>query len=109
MSSNTYTKDSAVKFPQDLEKWPKGMLTKAILNICNAVIEIDGGWEWLATENPPENKGYMFWKHDFITKIGNDETVKNEGHSGASFGQSMRCAQYIAKNGFDKWTEQCKE
>lgn len=77
MSSNTYTKDSAVKFPQDLEEWPKSMLKNAILNICNAAIEIDGAWEWLATENPPENKGYMFWNHHFITEINKDNKVAN--------------------------------
>ena len=109
MSSYTYTKDSSVKFPQDLKEWPKGMLTEAILNICNAVIKIDGGWEWLATENPPENTGYTYWDHPFLKKINNDNEVNSDGHSGASFGQSMRCAQYIAKHGFDKWTEQSKE
>lgn len=104
-----YTKDSAQKFPQNLEEWPKNKQNGFILNICNAVIEIHGGWEWLGTENPPEDEGYMFWNHLNIKTIKNDKEVYADPHSGFTWECSMRNAQYIAKYGFDKWTEECNK
>ena len=94
-----------------MEEWPpihNNHIKGCILNICNAATE-HKLWEWLGTENPPEDKGYVFWDHPNIKIIENDKEVYSDAHSGATCGCSMRNAQYIAKYGFDKWTKKCNE
>ena len=106
-----YTKNSPQKFPQNLEEWPPIMQNKQngwILHICNAATE-NKLWEWLGTENPPEDEGYIFWEDPNIKRIENDKEVYTDAHSGFSWGCSMRNAKYIAKYGFDKWTEECNK
>jgi len=56
-------------------------------------------WDWIKTESPPENKGYMFWEHPNISRISSH--MDSIGHSGASFGSTMRTMELIAKNGWD--------
>jgi hypothetical protein len=62
-------------------------------------------WDWMKTYEPEEGKGFIFSNHDNITKIGN--TMKT-GHSGASYGWTMRSLESIAKNGWDKFVENWK-
>ena len=63
-------------------------------------------WKWFRDESPPENQGYMWWGHENIHKISNG--LKDNPHSGATFGWCMRQMQYIAKNGFTKWNTPAK-
>jgi hypothetical protein len=53
-------------------------------------------WNWLAQDEPPKDKGYMFWGHENIDKI--SKLVENQHHSGASFAFYLRNMQYWAKN-----------
>lgn len=57
-------------------------------------------WDWFQTD-PPDNKGYMFWKHPNIDSISNG--LQNNHHSGATFSHCMRIMQAIAEQGFDNW------
>ena len=68
------------------------MLTDAY----NAITQC-GLWDWIATYEPSENKGFMFSKHPNLTRI--DEAMKYSGHSGASYGWTMRVMQRIAMSG----------
>ena len=58
-------------------------------------------WDWFKNEDPPEDRGYMYWGHENIGKI--SKGLPSNPHSGATFGYAMRCMQAIAKQGFDHW------
>ena len=58
-------------------------------------------WDWFRNETPPENTGYTYWSHENVNKISNG--LKDDRHSGATFGYAMICMQYIAENGFESW------
>ena len=62
-------------------------------------------WDFLSTFEPEEGKGFMFTQSDEINKIGKkmEELPNPPGHSGSSFGFTMRHLQFIAKNGIDKY------
>jgi len=62
-------------------------------------------WDFLSTFEPEEGKGFMFTQSDEINKIGKkmEELPNSPGHSGSSFGFTMRHLQFIAKNGIDKY------
>ena len=62
-----------------------------------------GLWDWFKTENPPGDSGYMFWGHPNVNKISNG--LKDNQHSGATFGYCMRQMQAIAKQGFETWNK----
>ena len=73
--------------------------------LCKALAVIDKtDLEFLSTYSPPANKGFMFTKDedkpaklkDIEKRVGN-----SDGHSGASFGWTMRALESIAKNGWD--------
>jgi hypothetical protein len=68
-----------------------------------SIESVKGGWEFMASDDPGDG-GYMFGrsKNDAIrqeidTAIGKNDTC---GHSGASYGMTMRSMQYLAKNGW---------
>ncbi len=58
-----------------------------------------GLWDWLRDYTPEENKGFMFSQHPNLDKI--NAAMKYGGHSGSSYGWTMRQMEYIAKHG---WT-----
>tara|TARA_Y100000591_G_scaffold225479_1_gene196607 strand:+ start:11253 stop:11552 length:300 start_codon:yes stop_codon:yes gene_type:complete len=58
-------------------------------------------WDWFKNEDPPEDRGYMYWGHENIDKI--SKGLPSNPHSGATFGYAMRCMQAIAKQGFNHW------
>ena len=58
-------------------------------------------WNWFKNESPPQGEGYQFWDHENINKVSGG--LKNNNHSGATFGYCMRQMQFIAKNGFETW------
>ena len=55
-----------------------------------------GAWDWLTTF---DEESFMFSNHPLISTI--TEKMEYKGHSGASFGMTMRVMEYIAKNGWD--------
>jgi hypothetical protein len=57
-------------------------------------------WDWMKTFVPEEGKGFMFSNHENITKIGN---AMKTGHSGSSFGWTMRNLEAIAKDGWNEY------
>ena len=56
-------------------------------------------WEWLKTYSPEEGRGFMFSSHPNLDRINNEMTYT--GHSGASYGWTMRVIENIAKKGWD--------
>lgn len=73
----------------------------------DAISDVDGGWEFMKNyytlsfmmEDPPEK----------LIEINNNILRLYDGHSGVSYGYTMRNMEFIAKNGLDKFrTEYCK-
>jgi hypothetical protein len=62
-------------------------------------------WLYLRNNPPSENTGYMFSDNTMFTEIMNNMQV---GHSGASYGWTMRNLQYIATHGLDSYIAEFK-
>lgn len=56
-------------------------------------------WTWLKDYEPEDGKGFMFGNHPNLDKINNAMTYG--GHSGSSYGWTMRCMESIAKDGWE--------
>lgn len=60
-------------------------------------------WEYMAKPTTPGKDGFMFCTDP---ELGNINTkMRYGGHSGSSFGWTMRQVEYIAKNGFDAYVD----
>ncbi len=57
-------------------------------------------WKFLRDYSPPEGQGFMFCDNEIVSKIG---TYMESGHSGTTFGWTMRNLEFIAKNGLDRY------
>lgn len=96
--------------PQPLEHMPKpgdfswmkapSGVVSMLEDGYKAVDQVPSAWEWLRTESPPADKGYMFWGDPMLDAIGKNMKI---GHSGASFAITMRALQSIATMGWAKW------
>lgn len=59
---------------------------------------------WDFIKKDPGEGGFMFSNAPEITQISNKiEQFGYTGHSGASFGHTMRAMQYIGNHGYDKF------
>jgi len=76
------------------EKFDADMLQDA----DNAITEC-GLWNWLTEYTPEDGKGFMFSSHPNLDRINN--AMKYSGHSGSSYGWTMRQMEYIAKHGWE--------
>jgi hypothetical protein len=60
-------------------------------------------WNWLQNYEPEKERGFMFARNVPELDRLNEEMEKdpvNGGHSGASYGCTMRNMEFIAKNGY---------
>ncbi len=69
------------------------------------ISNIEGGWEFFKEFEPDQYRGFMFSEHPMLTKIINAAEAMGHGHSGASWGMTMRVMERIAKYG---WGAVCK-
>lgn len=60
---------------------------------------ITDAWEYMSRYTPPTEKGFMFSDDTIMNEIGRNMKI---GHSGTSYGHTMRQLEFIAKNGLDK-------
>ena len=65
----------------------------------DSVESVPNGWEFLRTYNPPH--GFMFSSHPTLTSI--QMAMKYDGHSGLTYGRTMRSIEYIAKYGWEAY------
>lgn len=105
MTTATPNVITSINYPDDKSKWRYievyGMdFRPALKDMADTTSRLEL-WSWFKTESPPEGCGYTYWGHENVNKI--SDNLKNNDHSGATFGYCMRQIQYIAKNGFDKW------
>lgn len=57
-------------------------------------------WGWMKEYTPKEGMGFMFSRHDNLDRI--DKEMKYGGHSGSSYGWTMRVMEDIAKRGWER-------
>jgi hypothetical protein len=88
--------------PGDFSFMRNSMSRNAVADIYQAV-EAAEAWD-LMKEEPETGKGYMF-SSDPRYKLIHEKMRLYEDHSGASYGWTMRQAQFIAQKG---WTEYVK-
>ena len=62
-------------------------------------------WSWMKSFEPEANEGFMFSSNRNISKIMKkmESLPDPPGHSGSSFGMTMRHLEFIAKHGMDKY------
>jgi hypothetical protein len=58
-----------------------------------------GLWEWFGTFEPHPNEGFMFTADINVAMIGTE--MKFDGHSGSTFGWTMRVVHDIARQGWE--------
>lgn len=63
---------------------------------------IPGAWTWFRSQDPPPDKGYMFWSDNVSTAVAKRMQI---GHSGPSFATTMRHLQEMARVGWDAWVQ----
>ena len=56
-------------------------------------------WDWMRTTTPEDGRGFMFGNHPNQERL--NEAMTYPGHSGASYGWTMRAMEDIAKHGWD--------
>lgn len=78
---------------------------KMLEDAFQAMERVQGSWEYLARPDvPSKDTGFMFSKDSTITLISNEVDKNGEiGHSGSSYGWTMRQMEFIAKNGWDAY------
>ena len=60
-------------------------------------------WDFLARPDVPGKDGFMFSSWAEMKEI--EKEMKYEGHSGSSYGWTMRQMEFIAKQGWDAYAE----
>lgn len=76
------------------------MLKNAYQAITNAE-----AWDWMKNF---QGESFMFSNDEMISKISrNMVTLGYDGHSGSSYGWTMRCMEHLAKNGKDAFLTMC--
>ncbi len=56
-------------------------------------------WEWMREFHPHAGDGFMFSNHPNLDRI--SAAMKYSGHSGASYGWTMRVMESLAKKGWE--------
>jgi len=80
-------------FPSHYSKLERELLTDAhqAITACDL-------WDWMKTYTP--DKGFMFSSHPNLDRI--NAAMKYTGHSGTSYGWTMRTMENIAKLGWNE-------
>jgi len=85
----------------------KDEMSKSILTSAFKAVSEAEGWEFLKEFNPPDNKGFMFCEPTpELTRINSAIFKHYDGHSGSTYGWTMRCMELIAKNGWEAFKTQ---
>ena len=84
----------------NLPTWDREMIQSGV----DAVNSVEGGWDFLRTYEPPKDQGFMF-SLPLGTRLEIDEAIAKRygGHSGSSYGCTMRVLEFIAKEGWDAY------
>jgi hypothetical protein len=96
----SYTRGDFSFLPERLN-YEKNMLVDA----WAAMESVEGSWDYLGRPDVPgETNGFMFSRDPFVSQISAKVDKDGKiGHSGSSYGWTMRQMEYIAKNGWDAY------
>ena len=99
MTTNVHITDAEFNY-NIYDKNHRMMLKNAYQAITNAE-----AWDWMKNF---QGESFMFSNDAMIGKISrNMVTLGYDGHSGSSYGWTMRCMEYLAKNGKDAFLSMC--
>ncbi len=106
---NTHTAES---IPTEMSNAPgdfsfvKDEMTRIMFDDAyKAIDSIFGAWEFV--KGDPGDGGFMFSSDPYSVAI--SKAMKYNGHSGASYGWTMRVMQRIAKVGWDRFVAEYSE
>ena len=101
MTTTTDVKITDAEFNYNIyDKNNRIMLKNAYQAITNAE-----AWDWMKNF---QGESFMFSNDVMIGKISrNMVTLGYDGHSGSSYGWTMRCMEHLAKNGKDAFLTMC--
>jgi hypothetical protein len=83
--------------PGDFSFWNSSFDEAMYKNAYDA-ITAENLWDFLKDNSPPEDRGFMFWSAPELKCL--HKHMDPIGHSGASYGITMRAMESIAKNGW---------
>ncbi len=94
--------------PQTIEDVPKITLMGIdfrieILSMHKALTRLDH-WETLKNFEPEKGRGFMYSEAEFMDEVAKDQDVDACGHSGTSIMFCWTICRFIAKNGWEKFT-----
>ena len=79
---------------------------KMLESAHDAINSVDNGWQFLKDYIPEANKGFMFsTPPDKLKEINKAISDRYDGHSGSSYGWTMRHMESIAKKGWDDYVD----
>jgi hypothetical protein len=78
-------------------------LSRDALSKTYQAISNTKNWENLKNFIVDESRGFMFSQSDFLSEIGNETERLGVGHSGSSWGWSMRNMDFISKHGWETY------
>ena len=90
--------------PGDFNSLPIDPYFKEMLTEAYKIITELNLWDWLKNPNIPGENGFMFSQYPEVSQICEKMKI---GHSGSSFGFTMRTMETIAKNGWNYYTNTC--
>lgn len=79
------------------DDWSNDMIKDGIIAVIKASAELGiDMWTYISQYSPPANQGFMFSDDPKISSIGQKMEI---GHSGTSYGWTMRYLERLAKQG----------
>jgi hypothetical protein len=72
-----------------------------------AVSSVPGGWDYLARPDVPEGGSFMFGPETPTLKAINS-ALTFTGHSGGTYGVTIRAMEWIAKKGWESYVASCR-
>jgi len=87
--------------------WMKDASSREICVDAHKAITDLGLWDWMKTVTAPADKGFTYW-YPRPAELEKIDALLTSGHSGSSYGWTMRQMEYIAKNGWESYVFKMK-
>ena len=99
---NAFKRMTNIPIPRGDFSFIQDSMTRTMLQEAWTAVEKVDAWNDLKSQDVPGEGGFMFSRHPVVQKI-SDALVDTTGHSGGSWGWTMRQMQSIAKNGWEEY------
>jgi hypothetical protein len=77
--------------------------TRNMLSLTYQAVTNTNSWDFMKSFTPEKEKGFMFTSNSQLNIISSECEKLGCGHSGGSWGFSMRTMEYIAKKGWENY------